>query len=163
VNDAMPNWLKKSAGRPVLLRWVSKVTNSTEATLTCVPGTFLACADLAKKYQLQGLIFDQYGVRDDGWSPGIETNPDLVVEINRIANEFGVRVGGIGAASTAAGSVPSQSPSNNRTEPPPAPQFAPEARRFESTGLPLDRWTVMKTLDAAATVHRPAFGGWSVK
>jgi|GEM_PF-2577748 len=98
VNQHLPGWLQRAKGRPVVLRWVSKPAGWTPASgpLKAAAGTFRKCAELAEKYKLSGLVFDQYGPRGDNWSPGIDTQPAAVDEIRGIARQYGFLQAAIG-------------------------------------------------------------------
>jgi hypothetical protein len=96
---ALPGWISKANGRPVLLQWFGigyAAWNKPDGVALSRPETMRMCAEVAKEFGLAGLVFFYYGdapERVEG-NRGIETNPALVEEIKAIAKEGGFsRVG----------------------------------------------------------------------
>ncbi len=90
--DDLPGWISKANGRPVLLEWLNWTGGKTPGLVPDTsPDTIRMCANVAKEYNLAGLVFYYYGdAPERGQSNvGIETNPPLVEEIKAIARESG--------------------------------------------------------------------------
>jgi hypothetical protein len=92
ADQFLPQWREHVAGRPLVLRWATKPTRDwtpEQGPLQTAPGTLRACADAAVEHGLAGLIFDNYGPREDGLSPGIDTQPAAVEEVKQVARQYG--------------------------------------------------------------------------
>ena len=93
VNKNMPAWLRRAAGRPVVLRWVSRPSSDwtpTRGRPHVAPGTIKRCAELAEQYGLAGLTFDHFGPRPDAnWSVPIEQLPTALTEVQELSKAYG--------------------------------------------------------------------------
>lgn len=86
ANKALPGWMEKAEGRPVLLYWCPWTKQPPGLVMQCSPGTMKACASAARKYDLSGLILGHYGER---WKhAGIEERPQLQEEIEDVARKL---------------------------------------------------------------------------
>jgi formylglycine-generating enzyme required for sulfatase activity len=92
-NEAIPCFLRKAAGRPVILMWTSWTRQSPGLVPDCSTGTFEKCNDLLSTYHLAGLVVDSYGPRPllpNVQGQGVETRIDLASEIKNIARKLGI-------------------------------------------------------------------------
>lgn len=99
ASTAFPYWREKASGRPVLLYWSGWLYRPQSLVHFTDPGTMYTCAQCAEEHGLAGVIFDDYGTETedrrqrtnpDGWVVGLQTRPQLVAEIKRIAHDVGV-------------------------------------------------------------------------
>jgi serine/threonine protein kinase/formylglycine-generating enzyme required for sulfatase activity len=103
ANEMVPPAIDRATGRPVLLYWTC-YDALPGLVPKCQPGTMAMCGQIIKKYNLAGLIFDNYGAEpgfpgaQKGAKPGLlvygmvgfQTRPELVSEIKEIARDWGI-------------------------------------------------------------------------
>ena len=89
VSRDMNGWIQRAGERPMTLRWISDPGRNWTSPLDTSPNTFKTVADLALEYGLQGLVFDAFGSRPDGWAPGILARSKEMKEIESISNQYG--------------------------------------------------------------------------
>jgi type 1 glutamine amidotransferase len=88
--DVWPKWRDQAAGRSVVLCWDNWQKGSLGLVSRVQLGTFRACGDAVEELKLQGVLFSTYG---ENWlqgeaQVGIETRPDLVLEVQAIARRW---------------------------------------------------------------------------
>ena len=100
ADECLPGWAEKAAGRPLLWYWVSGTRGSQGGVVpTTSPGTFRACLDAARRHNLAGVIFDRYGQPSWQERVPIDSRPEMVAGIRRMAGELGFDKDEPGAAS----------------------------------------------------------------
>ena len=55
----------------------------------CQPGALYACASIAKRHGARGIVLDGYG-GGYGETVGIDTNPGMIAEVQKIGKEWGL-------------------------------------------------------------------------
>ena len=100
ADECLPGWAEKAAGRPLLWYWVSGMRGSQGGVVpTTERGTFRACLDAARRHNLAGVIFDRYGQPPWQERVPIDSRPEMVAGIRRMAGELGLDKDEPGAAS----------------------------------------------------------------
>jgi hypothetical protein len=101
ADECLPGWAEKAAGRPLLWHWVSGTRGSQGGVVpTTSRGTLRACLDVARRHNLAGVIFDRYGQPSWQERVPIDSRPEMVAGIRRMAAELGLDKDEPGAAPT---------------------------------------------------------------
>ena len=89
ADDLLSGWIREAKGRPVVMQWVAWRQALPHGLVPeCRPEVMSMCAQVCQQYGLRGLILNCYGPAVE--RVGIETSPQLVSEIEAIAQDWGI-------------------------------------------------------------------------
>ncbi len=105
ADEQLPRWLARANGRPVLLGWSCFTDRARGLVPTVSAATLAACAEVARKHKLAGVVYDAYGTYQHtvGEVEGIATRPELIEGVRAAARDLGFLPG---VAEAEAGFVP---------------------------------------------------------
>jgi hypothetical protein len=86
----LPSWQQKAAGRPIVWCWGSRTRHPKGLVPTTAKGTFRACVDVARRYQLAGVIFDRWGDPKGQERMPINSRDFLAEELRELGGELGL-------------------------------------------------------------------------
>jgi serine/threonine-protein kinase len=132
AQEWFPKWQAKAGKRPLVAFWDSWTADGPGLIPQCRPNTLGTFAEVARQHGLTGVVFSTYG-RDKGRVEGIGTRPELVAEIKKFGQKWGIKAVSEKVRSEAAPSdlpATSPQPAFQKTSPlygpgAPAPAIAP--------------------------------------